>query len=346
MQRSRTAPLPFGYKVRVSVQPHRDGARWLERVRPDVVHFHHPFPLSAATSRLACRAGIPVVATNHTIPECSLWGIRHTGPLYATTTFFFARWLVHVLNRATTVATPTATASNLLQNLGYARTVVPISNGIDTRRFSPGPARESLRRRLGLDDRSIVLYTGRLDAEKQLDIWLRSAAALSRHVNAQFVVGGKGTQQERLVRLAHALHLDNDVRFIGYVSDDDLPDLYRLAHVYYMTSPVELQSIATLEAVASGLPVVAVNAGALPELVRDGENGFLISPGDARCGAERLARLLNDVALSARFRQRSREIAMGHDLLRSVEGYERWLSTALHRDRGEQPVERVPAPGH
>ena len=82
VQRARSVSVPFGYQLRVSSSPLVDASRWLDAVQPDVVHIHHPFPLSAAAAWLAQRRGIPVVATNHTIPACSLWGLRNTRVLY------------------------------------------------------------------------------------------------------------------------------------------------------------------------------------------------------------------------------------------------------------------------
>lgn len=345
VQRARTASLPFGYNLRVACTPLRDARLLLDRVQPDVVHVHHPFPLSAAAIHAARRRGIPVVATNHTIPECSLWGLRNHGSLYSIAYFCMTRWLLYLLDSTTLVATPTATAAGMLRTMGFKRNVVAISNGIDTNRFSPGPKNESLRARLGLDDRPVVLYTGRLDAEKQMDVWLRAASTVAAGLNIQFVVGGRGAEQEALRRLAIELELSDNVSFVGYVSESDLSDLYRLADVYFVTSPVELQSIATLEAIATGLPVVATRAGALPELVHHGQNGFLVPVGDASAAADCLAQLLENERLRSRFGFESRRIAMDHDLLGSVERYERLLTAALKTPRGERGVEQAAAPG-
>jgi len=341
--RAATMPVPFGYGVRVASHPFRDAREWLDRVQPDVVHFHHPFPLSAAAARLARGRGLAVVATNHTVPECSLWGIRDTGLLYRIGASALARWLLHVLSYADSVATPTVTAAERLRELGHGRPIQAISNGVDTTRFAPGTRNRGLRRRLRLDDRPVVLYTGRLDAEKQMDVWLRAAAAVTQQLDAQFVVGGRGKEEDRLARLASTLHLDSHLTFIGYLADADFADLYRLADVYFITSPVELQSIGTLEAVASGLPVVAVQAGALPELVHDGENGFLVPAGDAERAATALLHIVRNPDLRRAQGERSRNVGLGHDLLRSVQTYERWISEAPQLRSGRLPVERIPA---
>jgi glycosyltransferase involved in cell wall biosynthesis len=225
--------------------------------------------------------------------------------------------------------------------LGFCGPAETISNGIDDERFHPGARQDGLRRRLRLDERPVVLYTGRLDAEKQMDVWLRAADALRHRIDVQFVVGGRGTELERLRRTARELGIEADVRFTGYLEDAEYPELYRIADVYFITSPVELQSICTLEATASGLPVVGVAAGALPELVRDAENGYCVEPGDWRAAAEALYRLASNPSLRASMGRASRLVAEQHTLGRSVERYERFLSRTANR--GEQRIGH-PAP--
>ncbi|MDQ2745508.1 MAG: glycosyltransferase, partial [Chloroflexota bacterium] len=347
--RVRTVPVPFGYGVRACL-PTRVVGTWLHEVRPDVVHIHHPFPLSSAALFEARRRGIPVVATNHTIPECILWGIRNRGPLYDIASWSLARWIVFLLQRCQAVATPTATAASMLRDLGYDGVIEAISNGIDTARFSPPDSTEDrtadIRLYLGLDDRPVVLYTGRLDAEKQMDVWLRAAAQASRQVDAQFVVGGRGGEQQKLVSLAGELGIASRVLFPGYLSDDDFPMLYHLADAYMILSPVELQSITTLEAVASGLPVVAVRAGALPELVHHQENGYLVERGDWDAAGMAVAALLQNAAKRRIMGERSRQVGVDHDVRRSVKQYERLLAATAATRGGNQQRERTGAATH
>jgi 1,2-diacylglycerol 3-alpha-glucosyltransferase len=342
LTRVATRTVPFGHEMRSALWPVRAVSEWLRRTQPDVVHAHHPFPISASAVLLARRSGIPVAATNHTIPECSLFGMRRFGPGYRLAEFAFGRWITFLMSRCDEVAVPTDTAADALRKLGYRAPITTLSNGVDTDRFSPGPAASELRRRLGLDERPVILYTGRLDAEKQMDVWLRAAARVSARTPAQFVVGGNGSDRARLESLASELGLSNDVRFPGFVSDEEHPELYRLADVYFITSPVELQSISTLEAMASGLPVVAVRAGALPELVRNGENGHLVEPENVRQAAEALTSLVTSREMRLAYGSASRRIALGHDLRQSVKAYEQFLTRASQRHQGEAQRGGVP----
>ncbi len=329
--RVRSHSVPFGYNLRSALRPSREVDEWLAAVRPDVLHMHHPFVLSTTALLAARKARIPVVATNHTVPECSLWGVRDHRLLYSIGNRAFSAWLKWVLERCDMVTTPTDTAARSLRDLGFPGQVHSISNGVDAERFRPGPGDPALRARLGLDNRPIVLYTGRLDAEKQMDVWLQAGVEVVKTLDVQFVATGKGTDAARLEKITRSLGLSRHVRFVGIVAEDDYAGIYRLANAYFITSPVELQSISTLEAVASGLPVVAVDAGALPELVHHQENGYLLAPGDWRAAAVALATILSDANLSRGMSVASRHISATHHLVGTVDSYESLLQQAVGR---------------
>ncbi len=127
------------------------------------------------------------------------------------------------------------------------------------------------------------------------------------------MLAGTGPDEGRLRSLARHYGVADRVAFPGFVADEDLPGLYRLADVFAIASQAELQSLVTMAAMASGLPVVAVDAGALAELVHPGENGFLARPGHAGEIAESLGLLCRDADLRARMSKASLRIIGGHD---------------------------------
>jgi glycosyltransferase involved in cell wall biosynthesis len=224
------------------------------------------------------------------------------------------RHIVRFLEQADAVCTPTATAAALLRALGLTRPIEVISNGIDTARFTPDADKAAARADLGLADRPTVLYTGRLDPEKEMPTWIRAAARALREVDAQLVIGGEGTQRAALENQVRLLGIESRVTFPGYLPFWRLPRLYQAADVYFMASTVELQSISTLEALASGLPVVAADAGALPELVHNRDNGYLVAPGDEEAFAEALCMLLSQPALARSMGEAGRRRAEAHAL--------------------------------
>src|SRR3954470_8354481 len=119
--------------------------------------------------------------------------------------------------------------------------------------------------------------------------------------------------------MAETLGIADRVDFLGYVSDLELRQAYTRATVFAMPSIAELQSIATMEAMASALPVVAADAMALPHLVHDGENGYLFRPGDAQHLAEQLQRVfaMPQDELDA-LKQASLRIVAAHDIQTTI----------------------------
>jgi glycosyltransferase involved in cell wall biosynthesis len=141
--------------------------------------------------------------------------------------------------------------------------------------------------------------------------------------DAQLALVGTGQREGELRRLAADLGVADRVHFLGFVSDADLPLAYVAADLFAIGGVAELQSIATLEAMSSGLPVVAADAMALPHLVEQGGNGYLYPPGDVDVLAERLLAVLGAGPARAAMGEASRRIALTHDLGRSLDRFER-----------------------
>ncbi len=134
---------------------------------------------------------------------------------------------------------------------------------------------------------------------------------------------GKGDQQRNLERLTAELGLTDRVTFHGRTSDEELRACLTRASVFAIASIAELQSIATMEAMASGLPIVAANAVALPHLVHDGENGYLFEPGDVDDLAAKLTTVLTQTPEERlRMQQASLEGVVVHDINRTLDTFE------------------------
>ena len=230
-------------------------------------------------------------------------------------------------NRCNLVTAPTATALRLLREHGLRVPSQAVSNGVDLERFSPGARDAALRSRYALPaDRPVIVSVGRLSPEKRADVLIAALARLADSDSDSdgtgagagggapvLALAGTGPEDTRLRSLARHYGVADRVRFLGFVPDDDLPGLYRLADVFAIASQAELQSLATMAAMASGLPVVAVDAGALAELVHAGENGFLARPGRAGEVADCLGLLCRDPGLRARMGKASARIIADHD---------------------------------
>jgi glycosyltransferase involved in cell wall biosynthesis len=300
---------------------------------PDVVHLHSPLTLGVAARLAARRRGAPAVYTNHYLP-LNVWPAAAARPVPGTVARVrdagFYAYITGFANGCDLVTAPTVTALRLLRGHGLRAPSQAVSNGVDLSRFSPGPADEALRSAYQVPPgRPVILSVGRLSPEKRVDVLIAAAARLGTTGNPGagdsgplLVLAGTGPDERRLRSLARHYGIADRVRFAGFVPDGDLPGLYRLADVFAIASQAELQSLVTMAAMASGLPVVAVDAGALAELVRTGENGFLARPGNAAEVAEYLDLICRDSGLRARMSKASARVIAGHDRSRLLARWE------------------------
>jgi glycosyltransferase involved in cell wall biosynthesis len=294
--------------------------RVLDEVKPDVVHIQSHIVIGRGLAREARKRGIPVIATNHVMAENILD--------FTTLPDFLDRVLVKLawadakrtfaLTRA--VTTPTRRAADFLESTIDIHGVIPISCGIDRTNYTAD---------LEPRDANRILFVGRLTTEKGIDVILRALAQLAPALNATFDVVGGGDQRRNLEQLAEQLGVAGRVTFHGHASEEELRALYTRASVFAIASIAELQSIATMEAMASGLPVVAANAVALPHLVHDGENGYLFEPGNVDELAARLTDVLTaDPETRRRMQRASLDGVKVHDIGRTLDTFE-----ALYRGR-------------
>lgn len=329
----QVAALSLGHNANLSAFSGRRVERILSVLRPDIVHIQDHYFVSRTVWDKARRLRIPVVGTNHFLPD-NLTGNMHL-PSCLRPMAHRLLWhnLLSLFNRLDGVAAPTRTAASILEQAGCRLFVEAISNGIDIHRFSPRPDadRRQLRRRYGLDPGcAVFLYVGRVDREKGLDVLLKAARRIPDHT-LQIVIVGKGRFLKALKRMHANLELRERVVFTGYVPDEDLPLLYNSADVFVMPSSVELQSIATLEAMASGMPVLAAVACALPELVCPGVNGLLFKPGSSEDAARCMRDMLASKASWPAMGQAARLQAERHSHEETLRRYMAWYQEIRER---------------
>jgi len=307
---------------RVPVLPDRSVMRVLDGFDPDVVVVSVPFLLNRTAWQAARQSGRPLVGITGVMPEWFHYNAGLLKPLASALGPGLWRIITDYYNHCDCVVGVTGTALRLLEARGLARPSRVISNGVPLDRFRPRPRDEALARRLGLPDKPTVIYAGRLDAEKRMSVWIRGIPEVLEEVDAQFVVGGEGTERAELEELARRLGVAEHVTFPGFLPGEDYERLFSLGSVFAIASPSELQSIVTLEAAASGLPIVAADAGALPELVRPGANGYLFPPGNSSALAQAIVDILRQPELARQMSIESRRIAEAHDIEETYRRYE------------------------
>lgn len=268
----------------------------------------------------AWRAGVPVIASalhSTGLPDRVEWLNRRLAPL---TDAFIA------------VAEPHA--RYLTEHEGCpADKVRVVPNGVDTERFRPiAPSRE-LRASFGLPETGpVAAIVAALRPEKNHELFLQAARRiLDVRCDAHFLIVGDGALRPRLEALRDELRLSGNVHFLGTRSD--IPEVLSVVDVLLLTSHMEANPVSILEALACAKPVVATRVGSIPETVHDGENGYLVAPGDADGLARRVTELFSDAALARRLGQQGRRLVVERwSLDRMVEGYQE-LIESIYRSK-------------
>ncbi|MBM6402967.1 glycosyltransferase [Phycicoccus sp. CSK15P-2] len=293
----------------------------LRSVRPDVVHVQSHFLVGRAVLHAAREMGIPVVATNHFMPE----NLLHYVPGGAAVRRRAHGWAwqdaAGVLALADVVTSPTPFAAALAESAGVPGPVLPISCGLDLDRFSSARDGARFRRKYGLPSGPVLASVGRLDPEKNVHEFIEALALVRAHRDVHLLVVGDGAERPRLEALAAERGVADSVTFTGVLDDAELPEAYAAADFFGIAGTAELQSLVTLEAMATGLPVLGVDAGALPHLVQHGRTGWLYPHGDVEELAGRLAALLEDPESARRMGRNAGAVAAGHDLGATLEAF-------------------------
>lgn len=325
--RLKSSPNPLRANQHYVTWAYRRLHTQLAEFRPDVLHLHDATTLGLASMLAGRKLGIPAVLTAHQLPWFVVSYMPDLPALKLTVErvlWDYCRWLD---NNLQAMISPTKTIAGTIEQFAGVEPVV-IANGIDLDRYSPEPAeqgeRERLLRAYGLDpDRPIILHVGRLDVEKQADLVVQAAADVMRQSDAQLLVAGDGRQRDSLVALAEQLGIGASAHFPGFVSAaGDLAGVYRLADVFVTASEIEIQPLVLLEALASGLPVVAVRATSIPEVVIEGVNGHLVPPKDTAAMAARILDLLGDPSRARQMGLHGRSLALEYSIDSSVTKHE------------------------
>jgi 1,2-diacylglycerol 3-alpha-glucosyltransferase len=318
---------PLYCDVYVTPLPGAQVGHLLDEFQPEIVHIQDHYPLCRGVLHAALERDLPVIGTNHFLPENILPYVpicSRSRALRALLDRVLWKMVLDVFNRVDIATTPTETAARILREQGLRVPVRAISCGVDLNHFRPDASvnRTEVRAHYGLDPQRILfLYVGRIDREKGLDILLWAFHQLNRD-DLQLAIAGRGRNSKALQSLARQLGLGQRVVFIGYVLSKDLPALLNSADIFTMPSEAELQSIATLEAMGSGRPVLAANARALPELVKNGVNGYLFRAGDVEDAARHIAELADHPGSWAKMGAASLKIVQPHSLSNTFQHYE------------------------
>jgi glycosyltransferase involved in cell wall biosynthesis len=258
----------------------------IEAFDPDIVHSHHPFLLGDTAARVAETYGLPLVTTHHTLYEHYTHYVPGDSPRMQRFAIALATqytWLCHE------VIAPSESIRSLLLERGANPSISVVPSGVDSARFAQGN-RHVWRERSGIPPSAYVIgHLGRLAHEKNL-VFLSEAVALAleKATDAHFLVVGEGDARRDMAELFERHGVAERIHFTGRLQGQSLIDAYHAMDVFAFASHSETQGMVLAEAMAAGLPVVAVAAPGVREVVVDRHNGRLLAEDDAPAMADLL----------------------------------------------------------
>lgn len=324
---------PLRVKQRLLAFPHRSIMKALREFQPDLIHTHEPAQMGFLGLKYACSARIPVILTAHQLP----WFIIKYLPnipvlrkLVERLVWTYAGWLT---GSYSAIISPTRTISEVIQTkTGFYPTTIPY--GIDLKTFNlntvPGEANE-IRVSYNIPDHSpIILHVGRLDVDKNVERVLLAAETVIKNSNAHLLIVGDGSRKQSLIELSTSLGIEARTHFIGFVSKkSELAKIYRSANVFVTASEIETQGIVLLEAAACGVPIAAINATCIPEVVHEGKTGYLAQSGNILALSRAIERLLERPTEKECMQSECRKMAEKYSVESSIEKHESFYLQSL-----------------
>ena len=302
----------FNYSISIPVSTY---VNWtLPRLKPDVIHSNHPVLLGDIAANRAFKFDLPLVFTFHTrYTEYS-----HYVPLQqAFVKGVIVEGLARYLRKCQHIITPSASIQNILAEHGVDDRVTTIPTGIDLEPYRDADGRK-IRDHFGWGNDRVLVSMGRLAREKNWETLLDACArVMETHADVRLLLIGDGPQRDELEKYASDLGIANRVTFVGRVPFESVPDHPKAGDLFCFASVTETQGLATMEALAAGLPVVAVDATGTRDVVEEGVDG-LLTHNDSQALALAISRLLDDNGLRETFIANAREKVKQFDTKRQA----------------------------
>jgi len=317
--RFNSIPNPFRKGFRIAVLSKQEIYRFAREIQPDLIHLQDPGGISSDLRGAGRRYKIPIVASNHFSLDYITSYLRWLKPFHRQIRLVARVYLRRFYNKCNYIICPTETVKKDLNKWGVKTPIVAISNGVDLERFFDYFDLTDFNNKYHLPPNKKVLYVGRIDKDKNVEILIRAVPEVLRSMNIHFVIAGDGSELVRLKKQVQKLNVGHAISFLGWIDQntDDYLQIFQSADVFVMTSKIETQSIVTMEAMAAGLPVIGANAGALPELIKNDCNGCLFDPGDSEDLAKKIIKILADNKLQQKMRAESLRLITSHEIIKS-----------------------------
>ena len=331
-------PMPrlvYKHGIWFCLTPYDEVEEVLNEFQPEIIHLQTAEGIAIAIQKYVKKYDVPLVSTGHAYPDNITSQFKLLKPVKKPVDAALRHYMASFLKHAEYATMPTEMAIEDLVPKNRKRFKVPVealSNGVDLSCFKPGKPDKKVLDKYGLKpDTPRALYVGRVDPEKSIHNVVKSFYLIHQNVpEAELVIVGDGTALSKLKELVKALELGDAVKFLGRIMDkDELVNIYRSAKVFVTASETETQGIVLIEAAATGLPLVAVDAGAVKDVCVHRENGQLCQPGDLEDFARALERILTKEDAQKRYGEASVKIAEKHDLIHTIERFEKIYNEAI-----------------
>jgi glycosyltransferase involved in cell wall biosynthesis len=267
----------------------------VRKLRPQVVHSHHPFLLGNTAMRIARARQLPLVFTYHTMYEQYAQFYSWLDPELSRQ--FMASLAAGYANLCDAVIAPSQSVAEVLRDRGVSTTIEVIPTGVEVDRFARGDG-ATLRQALGIPLSAFVVgHVGRLAPEKNLGFLAEAVAAfMAERDDAHFLVVGFGPSEPDIRQVIGERGLAPRLHMAGTLEGQKLIDAYHAMDVFAFSSQTDTQGMVLAEAMAAELPVVALDGPGVRDVVRSGRNGRIVKQQDARAFAGALAEVADQSA--------------------------------------------------
>ncbi|RJS80711.1 glycosyltransferase family 4 protein [Methanophagales archaeon] len=262
--------------------------------------------LSVIHGQMVSPCGLLAMIAGKYLQKPSITYVRGSD-VYKATKLFKITIGEFVLRNSDVVIALTGDMKREIQKI-YGREVFVIPNGIDLEKFN-NLSKENVRKKLKIaNEEEIIVFVGTLRSVKGIKYLIEAMKIIiQKNIDTRLMLVGDGEDRESLEKHVKELDLEKYVSFVGKVPNEKVPEYMVASDVFVLPSVSEGFPVTILEAMASGLPIVATKVGGLPEIIKDGENGFLVEPKNPKGIAQRVMLILEDDNLSGRISRNNRE---------------------------------------
>jgi len=345
---SLSLPLGVDIPTAIPISPFVD--RVLPAIKLDVIHTHHPFLLGQTAASKAQELNLPLVFTFHT----QYREYTHYIPFSMDTVQNFLksaidRWLQDFMRRCQHIIIPSESMREILVNeYGLKNNFTVIPTGIELEAYQTASG-EKIRRKRYWEKDIVMISVGRLASEKNWGLLLQATALVRKdYPHFRLVLVGDGPERKSLEGLARELGIRKYLTFIGSLSFSEIPSYMKAANLFGFASVTETQGLATLEAMAAGLPVVAVDASGTRDILKHGQQGYLVE-NDPEALAAGIRKLLSNPDRLQRFAEAANKRAQSFNIEQLTEKLLEVYEQAIYAKKKNRfvtvtPPEPVSAP--